>query len=68
VSLDGARGQGPLFDGFLKLRSFCEECGLDHSFADPADGPAFFVLAFVCRSLLSDPSRKLSQTTPRALA
>jgi uncharacterized protein (DUF983 family) len=23
-------------------------CGLDYSFADPADGPAFFVLCFGC--------------------
>jgi uncharacterized protein (DUF983 family) len=41
-------GQGHLFDGFLKLRSFCEVCELDYSFADPADGPAFFVLTFAC--------------------
>lgn len=41
-------GQGHLFDGFLKLRPKCEVCGLDYSFADPADGPAFFVMMFVC--------------------
>jgi len=41
-------GQGRLFDGFLKLRASCETCGLDYSFADPADGPAFFVLTFGC--------------------
>jgi uncharacterized protein (DUF983 family) len=37
-------GQGRLFDGFLKLRPRREVCGLDYSFADPADGPAFFVM------------------------
>ncbi|WP_428032638.1 DUF983 domain-containing protein [Ancylobacter sp.] len=41
-------GQGKLFDGFLKLAPRCEACGLDYSFADPADGPAFFVICFVC--------------------
>ena len=40
--------QGHLFDGFLKLRQGCEVCGLDYSFADPADGPAFFVICFAC--------------------
>src|SRR5262245_48243414 len=37
-------GQGRLFEGFLKLRKQCEVCALDYSFADPADGPAFFVI------------------------
>ena len=37
-------GQGPLFDGFLALAPKCEACGLDYAFADPADGPAFFVM------------------------
>lgn len=37
-------GQGRLFDGFLKLAPRCNVCGLDYSFADPADGPAFFVM------------------------
>lgn len=41
-------GQGRLFDGFLKLAPRCENCGLDYSFADPADGPAFFVICFGC--------------------
>ncbi|MBB2970651.1 DUF983 domain-containing protein [Mesorhizobium sp. RMAD-H1] len=41
-------GQGELFDGFLKLAPRCEVCGLDYSFADPADGPAFFVICFAC--------------------
>jgi len=37
-------GQGRLFNGFLTLAPRCEACGLDFSFADPADGPAFFVM------------------------
>lgn len=41
-------GKGHLFKGFLKLRRECEVCGLDYSFADPADGPAFFVICFFC--------------------
>jgi len=36
--------QGHLFSGFLKLAPECEVCGLDYSFADPADGPAFFAM------------------------
>lgn len=35
-------GQGHIFQGFLKLKPRCDVCGLDLSFADPADGPAFF--------------------------
>jgi uncharacterized protein (DUF983 family) len=41
-------GQGKLFDGFLTLAPGCEVCGLDYAFADPADGPAFFVICFAC--------------------
>lgn len=41
-------GEGRLFKGFLALRPACEVCGLDYSFADPADGPAFFVMCFFC--------------------
>ena len=37
-------GQGHLFNGFLTLAARCEACGLDYSFADPADGPAFFIM------------------------
>jgi uncharacterized protein (DUF983 family) len=37
-------GKGKLFKGFLALRPRCEHCGLDFSFADSADGPAFFVM------------------------
>ena len=30
------------------MRSRCASCDLDFTFADPADGPAFFVLCFGC--------------------
>ena len=39
-------GKGRLFQGFLLLRQRCEYCGLDFSFADSADAPAFFVMFF----------------------
>lgn len=41
-------GEGHLFDGFLKLAPRCDVCGLDFSFADTADGPAFFSITFAC--------------------
>ena len=41
-------GEGHIFQGFLTLRPKCEVCGLDYSFADPADGPAFFIMMFAC--------------------
>jgi len=41
-------GEGHLFDGLLTLRDECETCGLSYAFADPADGPAFFVICFGC--------------------
>lgn len=40
-------GEGHLFDGYLQIADHCEACGLDYSFADPADGPAFFVMSGV---------------------
>ena len=40
-------GQGHVFQGFLKIAPNCKVCGLDLSFADPADGPAFFVMSIV---------------------
>jgi uncharacterized protein (DUF983 family) len=40
-------GKGHIFAGFLKLAKRCEVCELDMSFADPADGPAFFVMSIV---------------------
>lgn len=41
-------GEGHLFGGFLKLKDSCEVCELSYGFADPADGPAFFVICFGC--------------------
>ncbi|MHA6767025.1 DUF983 domain-containing protein [Sphingobium ummariense] len=41
-------GEGHIFNGFLTVRDHCEVCGLDYSFADPADGPAVFVQLFAC--------------------
>ena len=41
-------GTGALFKGYLTLRTECPECGLSYGFADPADGPAFFVMIFAC--------------------
>ena len=41
-------GEGHLFAGFLTLAPGCEACGLSYDFADPADGPAFFVITFGC--------------------
>lgn len=40
-------GEGALYRGFLTLDERCEACGLDYGFADPADGPAFFVMSGV---------------------
>jgi uncharacterized protein (DUF983 family) len=40
-------GEGRLFRGFLQIAPSCERCGLDFGFADPADGPAFFVMSGV---------------------
>ena len=40
-------GEGRLFAGFLRLAPSCQACGLDYSFADSADGPAFFIMTAV---------------------
>jgi uncharacterized protein (DUF983 family) len=45
-------GKGHLFSSFIKLAPRCEVCGLDNSFADPADGPAFFSLMIVSFPIL----------------
>jgi uncharacterized protein (DUF983 family) len=37
-------GEGPLFEGFLKVAPVCEACGLDLKAADSGDGPAVFVM------------------------
>jgi uncharacterized protein (DUF983 family) len=40
-------GEGKLYAGFLRLAKRCDRCDLDYGFADPADGPAFFVMTGV---------------------
>lgn len=45
-------GQGHLFKSYLSLAPRCEVCDLDYSFADPADGPAFFALTIVSFPIL----------------
>ena len=40
-------GQGRLFDGLIKVRPSCSNCGLDYSFADSGDGPAVFVIMII---------------------
>jgi uncharacterized protein (DUF983 family) len=40
-------GQGRLFDGLIKVRPACSNCGLDYSFADSGDGPAVFVIMII---------------------
>lgn len=40
-------GEGPVFSRFLTVADRCDACGLDFRFADPADGPAFFVMSGV---------------------
>jgi uncharacterized protein (DUF983 family) len=40
-------GKGRLFSGFLTVAPRCENCGLDFSFADAADGPAIFVMLII---------------------
>lgn len=48
-------GKGKLFSGLLKLAPQCDKCELNYGFADPADGPAFFVMSitgFVAMALV----------------
>ena len=42
-----ACGEGPLFDGFLRVGERCESCGLDMRAADSGDGPAVFIVLIV---------------------
>lgn len=37
-----------LFQSPLKIKKKCEKCGLDYSFAGPADGPSFFAMSLMC--------------------
>jgi len=40
-------GDGPMFDGYLKIAPACSNCDLDFDFVDSADGPAVFVIMIV---------------------
>ncbi|WP_419913600.1 DUF983 domain-containing protein [Hoeflea sp.] len=40
-------GEGPLFDGYIKVGTACPNCGLDYGFADAGDGPAVFVILLI---------------------
>ncbi len=42
-----ACGEGPLFDGFLHVRSVCKVCGADLSGQDSGDGPVAFIILIV---------------------
>jgi uncharacterized protein (DUF983 family) len=39
--------EGKIFSGLLKTAPECNVCGLDYSFTDTADGPAFFAMSIV---------------------
>lgn len=39
--------KGHIFKGYLQIAPKCEVCGLDYSYADTADGPAFFSMSIV---------------------
>lgn len=40
-------GEGPLFEGYLKVAPRCEACGMDLSKADSGDGPVVFIILIV---------------------
>jgi uncharacterized protein (DUF983 family) len=40
-------GEGPVFSGYLQVRSKCESCGLDLTFAQSTEGPAVFIIFVV---------------------
>ena len=40
-------GEGPLFEGFLKVSPRCSNCGYDLRAADSGDGPAVFIILVV---------------------
>ncbi len=40
-------GDGPLYVSFLKMADRCETCGLDYTFVETGDGPAFFAICAV---------------------
>ncbi len=40
-------GDGPLFDGFIKVKARCAACDFDLGAADSGDGPAVFIILIV---------------------
>ena len=57
-------GQGSIFKGFISLKERCEVCGLDLTFADAADGPAFFVMLVASVPILGIVENMSYFTTP----
>ncbi len=45
-------GRGKLYRGLLTVAAHCSECNLDYSPHDSGDGPAVFVAAVLCASLI----------------
>jgi uncharacterized protein (DUF983 family) len=41
-------GEGPLFDGYLKVAPKCSVCGLGLAGHDTGDGPSFFIMLPLC--------------------
>ena len=39
--------QGRIFETYLKVADHCDVCGLDYSFTNTADGPAFFAMSII---------------------
>jgi uncharacterized protein (DUF983 family) len=37
-------GEGPLFDGYIRIAPACTGCGLSFEGNDTGDGPAFFIM------------------------
>jgi len=40
-------GEGPLFNGYLRVHDACEACGFDLRRADSGDGPVVFIVLVV---------------------
>lgn len=39
--------RGHIFNGYLQVAKQCDVCGLDYSFSNTADGPAFFAMSII---------------------
>ena len=46
-------GQGRLYSKLLTPANSCKACGLDYSFIDAGDGPAFFVILIISFVLMT---------------